>query len=87
MESVLKVHDLDPNFPTSVLDKIKIFLGNPDVFENPQKHLDLIREMKVEAALITNNSPYAEVRAVVDNTDDPDTPSVSSSTVEIADRD
>lgn len=27
--------------------------------------------MKVEAALITNNSPYAEVRAVVDNKDDP----------------
>ncbi len=27
--------------------------------------------MKVEAALIANNSPYAEVRAVVDNTDDP----------------
>ncbi len=26
--------------------------------------------MKVEAALITNNSPYAEVRAVVSNTDD-----------------
>jgi len=26
--------------------------------------------MKLEAALITNNSPYAEVRAVVDNHDD-----------------
>ena len=30
--------------------------------------------MKVEAALITNNSPYSEVRAVVDNHDDPDIP-------------
>ena len=30
--------------------------------------------MKLEAALITNNSPYAEVRAVVDNHDDPSTP-------------
>lgn len=30
--------------------------------------------MKLEAALITNNSPYAEVRAVVENTDDPTTP-------------
>jgi hypothetical protein len=30
--------------------------------------------MKLEAALITNNSPYAEVRAVVDNKDDPSTP-------------
>lgn len=30
--------------------------------------------MKLEAALITNNSPYAEVRAVVDNKDDPSMP-------------
>lgn len=30
--------------------------------------------MKLEAALITNNSPYAEVRAVVDNHDDPTLP-------------
>lgn len=30
--------------------------------------------MKLEAALITNNSPYAEVRAVVDNHDDPTMP-------------
>jgi len=30
--------------------------------------------MKVEAALITTNSPYSEVRAVVDNHDDVDIP-------------
>lgn len=30
--------------------------------------------MKIEAALLTNNSPYAEVRAVVDNKDDPNMP-------------
>jgi len=30
--------------------------------------------MKLETALITNNSPYAEVRAVVDNKDDPSMP-------------
>ncbi len=48
--------------------------GNEDIFENPEKHEDLINEMKIEAALITNNSPYAEVRAVVDNKDDPSTP-------------
>lgn len=45
-----------------------------DVFENPEKHEQLIWEMKLEAALITNNSPYAEVRAVVDNKDDPSLP-------------
>lgn len=30
--------------------------------------------MKIQAALITSNSPYAEVRAVVDNHDDPTLP-------------
>ncbi|KAL2268982.1 hypothetical protein VTJ83DRAFT_3828 [Remersonia thermophila] len=30
--------------------------------------------MKIQAALITNNSPYAEVRSVVDNHDDPSMP-------------
>jgi len=30
--------------------------------------------MKLEAALITNNSPYSEVRAVVSNKDDPSAP-------------
>lgn len=48
--------------------------ANEDLFENPDKHGALIAEMKLEAALITNNSPYAEVRAVVDNHDDPSTP-------------
>ena len=34
---------------------------NEEVFDNPVKHEDLIWEFKQEAALITNNSPYAEV--------------------------
>jgi hypothetical protein len=74
MKKVLKIHDSDPNFPVLILRKIEEFLGNEDVFENPEKHSDLIDEMKTEAALITGNSPYAEVRAVVDNTDDPSMP-------------
>jgi len=45
------------------------------VFENPEKHKALIAEVKLEIAMITYNSPYAEVRAVVDNHDDPNTPS------------
>lgn len=47
---------------------------NEDVMEHPEKHEQLIEEIKLEAALITNNSPYAEVRAVTDNHDDPTTP-------------
>jgi len=78
---VHRVHERDPNFPLIVLQKIQAFLDNEHLFrpasdtdaEKPQyniEHEHLIREMKLEAALITTNSPYAEVRAVVDNKDD-----------------
>ncbi|GKT94561.1 OPT oligopeptide transporter [Colletotrichum tofieldiae] len=74
MFNVHKIHEKDPNFPLAIIEKIEAFLSNDDVFENPEKHETLIQEMKLEAALITGNSPYAEVRAVVDNHDDPDMP-------------
>jgi OPT family small oligopeptide transporter len=110
MQRVFKLHEKDPNFPLSIIYKIRDFLGkyrvsvresasprrrtiesagmagrmgananlygpdNEDIFENPEKHEHIIQEMKLEAALITNNSPYAEVRAVVDNHDDTTTP-------------
>lgn len=41
---------------------------------NPDQHQQIVGEMKLEAALISTNSPYAEVRAVVDNHDDPNLP-------------
>lgn len=74
MANVLRIHERDPNFPHTILERIQAFLENDDVFASPEKHEALITEMKLEAALITNNSPYAEVRAVVDNKDDPATP-------------
>ena len=84
MVRVHRVHERDPNFPLVVLLKIKAFIDNDHLF-NPQADIDdekhkyvehehLIREMKLEAALITTNSPYAEVRAVVDNHDDTSAP-------------
>ncbi|KAK3312857.1 OPT oligopeptide transporter protein-domain-containing protein [Apodospora peruviana] len=75
MEQVIKIHAHDPNFPDQALAKATEFLANDDVFENPEDHTELIYEMKLEAALITTNSPYSEVRAVVDNRDDPTMPS------------
>ncbi|POR33863.1 Sexual differentiation process protein isp4 [Tolypocladium paradoxum] len=74
MTKVLAIHNSDPNFPYLTLQTIKEFLSNDDIMENPEKHERLIEEIKLEAALITNNSPYAEVRAVVDNSDDPNIP-------------
>lgn len=75
MIKVLKMHERDPNFPLLVIVRIKEFLSIENLLDNPEKHMDLIQEMKTEAALITGNSPYAEVRAVVDNTDDTSIPS------------
>lgn len=71
MVRVYKIHRTDPNFPSSVIRKISCFLENEDVFKQPSRHQHLIQEMKLEAALVTSNSPYAEVRAVVSNKDDP----------------
>lgn len=50
-------------------------IEHPEVKSDPEKHRTWIEEIKLEVALITYNSPYAEVRAVVDNHDDPNTPS------------
>lgn len=50
------------------------FLNNPDIIDRPEKHQEIIDEMKLEAVLSTENSPYAEVRANVDPTDDPTLP-------------
>lgn len=74
MSQVRELHEHDQNFPTAALDKIKYFLDEPEVESNPDKHAELIHEMKLEALLVTENSPYAEVRAVVDNWDDPTLP-------------
>ncbi|PKS10371.1 hypothetical protein jhhlp_002122 [Lomentospora prolificans] len=74
MRQVHIQHSRDPNFPITIIDRIEEFIWNEDVVDNPEKHERLIQEMKIEAALITNNSPYAEVRAVVDNHDDPTMP-------------
>ncbi|KAM0553971.1 hypothetical protein ACHAPJ_007043 [Fusarium lateritium] len=70
MARVYRIHENDPNFPLMVIQKIRAFLENDELFTNPEKHENLVQEMKLEAALITNNSPYAEVRAVVENKDD-----------------
>lgn len=75
MIQLQEMHQSDQNFPQGVLDRIEQFLSDPNVFSNPEKHADLIYEMKLEALLVTENSPYAEVRAVVENTDDVNMPS------------
>lgn len=74
LEEVLEMHKTDPNFPFAIIDKIETFLGDEDIFDEPEKHEAIVNELKLEAALMTINSPYPEVRAVVDNHDDVATP-------------
>ncbi|KAM7221200.1 OPT oligopeptide transporter domain containing protein [Rhypophila decipiens] len=74
LREVVKTHERDSNFPPPVLTRFKDFLKNEDANQNPDQHPELIEEIKIDLALVTNNSPYAIVRSVVQNQDDPSTP-------------
>lgn len=69
-----EMHRDDQNFPGDMLKEMTAFLANPDIAANPDKYPGVVRAMKMEAILATENSPYAEVRANVDPTDDPTMP-------------
>ncbi len=74
----MRIHERDPNFPLAVIINAREFLAKEsEIRANPDEFGHLVEEMRLEAALISNNSPYAEVRSTVDNTDDPSLPSVS----------
>ncbi|GME30870.1 opt oligopeptide transporter [Neofusicoccum parvum] len=67
-------HQYDPNFPREALNRLHEFLEDHSITDAPEKHASIIEETKLEVSLLTTNSPYAEVRAVVDNHDDPELP-------------
>ncbi|KAJ6496046.1 OPT oligopeptide transporter protein-domain-containing protein [Mycena sanguinolenta] len=72
LNRIVNEHDDDPNFPTRVLNDANRYLFDHRLKkEQPAEYQRLYDELKVEAAMIVINSPYAEVRAVVDNHDDP----------------
>lgn len=71
---IREIYADDPNFRGPALTRIDEFLDNPDVIDRPEKNIDIIHEMKMEAILATENSPYAEVRSCVEPTDDPTLP-------------
>lgn len=64
LRDVIQNHENDQNFPIQVLQSMKEFVSNGDILDHPEKHETLIAEMRVEAALIKEDSPYPEVRAV-----------------------
>ncbi|KAL1405976.1 hypothetical protein Q8F55_007658 [Vanrija albida] len=74
-----KTHEHDQNFPRPILDRMKEYLADPaaDHVDNEKEPNKLLAEMKLEAILATENSPYLEVRANVDPTDDVNMPSLT----------
>jgi OPT family small oligopeptide transporter len=77
LKEILAEHSLDANYPQELLDRAREFLDrDPDSIQafDAQALVDDIRRQK---DLLLNDSPYPEVRAVVDPFDDP---SVSANT-------
>ncbi|KAI0145267.1 OPT oligopeptide transporter protein-domain-containing protein [Xylariaceae sp. FL1272] len=74
MRAVVETYQHDPNFPFNSIERFRQCLGNDAVWQEPEKHTSVLDEWKLEAALMIVNSPYAQVRAAVDNRDDVDTP-------------
>jgi len=77
LTNLVLMHQHDQNFDMDTLERIKTFLHDEDVQNNPNDHEALIHAMRIEALLVTNNSPYAMVRGCVDVTDDMDMPSIT----------
>ncbi|PHH92148.1 hypothetical protein CDD83_8716 [Cordyceps sp. RAO-2017] len=73
-EEVIRVHEHDPNFSSGAMMRLQAAAGRPELLRGPDADADLVAALKTEVALVTNNSPYAEVRAVVGNRDDASTP-------------
>ncbi|KAL1617046.1 hypothetical protein SLS54_008041 [Diplodia seriata] len=59
---------------TQALCRLQDFLEDESIAEKPEKNKNIIEETKLEVSLLSTNSPYPEVRAVVDNHDDPGMP-------------
>ena len=68
-------HGKDPNFPPRVLEAANRYRFDETLRNDPLEYQRVYEELRIEAALVVVNSPYAEVRAVVDNHDDPTMPS------------
>lgn len=69
------MHQHDQNFPQEALDAIDDFIQNYEtITADPTPYAKLVREVKMECLLATELSPYLEVRANTEMTDDPTMP-------------
>lgn len=67
-------HELDYNFPHDLLLRAKYAIDQENKDPNQENTRQLVSEFHFQKQLAENDSPYPEVRALVDPTDDPSTP-------------
>lgn len=74
LRDTVEEHQLDPNFPSEILTRARQFIDNDTETLDAIQLRNLVVEIENERQLMIDDSPYAEVRAVADNFDDPDMP-------------
>lgn len=77
LDEIYTVHQHDPRYDPQTLERIRMFLFDPEILANPELYKELIFEMRIFALLTTTSSAYPEVRAVANNTDDPTLPTLT----------
>lgn len=77
VKETISEHEMDGNFPQEMLDEAREFLTKDPKQITALEAQSLLQDIRKQRDLLLNDSPYPEVRAVVDPTDDPE---VSAST-------
>ncbi|KAK9236566.1 OPT oligopeptide transporter protein-domain-containing protein [Lipomyces kononenkoae] len=72
LREAIEYHEDDINFPRETMDKIKLLVQGQEASEMDEETYEW--DMKLEATLMKYHSPYPEVRAICDPTDDPTMP-------------
>lgn len=71
LKETLSEHETDANFPQEMLNEAHEFLAkDPKEITNHEAQ-SLLQDIRKQRDLLLNDSPYPEVRAVVDPVDDP----------------
>ncbi|WXC61948.1 hypothetical protein SNK03_007815 [Fusarium graminearum] len=75
LAKLLEEHEHDQNFPDDVLQRARSYLENRNGEQQDEELAhDIYAKFQAQRDLMLNNSIYPEVRAVVENTDDPTLP-------------
>ena len=77
LKEALAEHEMDGNFPQEMLNEAREFLAKDPKQISSLDAQSLVRDIRKQRDLLLNDSPYPEVRSVVDPFDDP---SISANT-------